>query len=138
TVCRDQRGGSEQRQAPLEPDDIMRSTADAALEGARAGARDRFPPVEGAPDLVDELLDLHTPRQLVALTAIMERIEADLRSAQVLAALRLAVLHALTRSSRLAPGAGRGGALRIASGHVRLPQATQWRERNPWLAFEEG
>ena len=68
----------------------------------------------------------------------MERIEADLRSAQVLAALRLAVLHALVPSSRLATGAGRGGALRIAGGHVRLPTTTQWRERNPWLAFEDG
>ena len=105
---------------------------------ARAWARDRFPVVDGAPDLVDELLDLHTPRQLVALTAIMDRIEADLRAAPVLAALRLALLHTLLPSSRLATGAGRGGALRVAGGHVRLPAATQWRERNPWLAFEEG
>jgi len=26
----------------------------------------------------------------------------------------------------------------VAGGHVRLPAAGQWRERNPWLAFEEG
>jgi hypothetical protein len=26
----------------------------------------------------------------------------------------------------------------VSGGHVRLPAATQWRERNPWLAFEEG
>jgi hypothetical protein len=137
TVCRDLRGGPEARHGALDIDDIERAHADADVATARAWARDRFPVVDGAPDLVDELLDLHTPRQLVALTAIMERIEADLRSAQVLAALRLAVLHALIPSSRLATGAGRGGALRIAGGHVRLPQATQWRERNPWLAFEE-
>ncbi len=61
TVCRDQRGGSEQRQAPLEPDDVARAMADADLEAARAWARDRFPVVERAPTLVDELLDLHTP-----------------------------------------------------------------------------
>jgi hypothetical protein len=67
----------------------------------------------------------------------MERIEADLRAAPVLAALRLALLHALIPSSRLATGAGRGGALRVAGGHVRLPAAKEWRERNPWLAFEE-
>jgi hypothetical protein len=137
TVCRDMRGGPEARHGALDIEDIERANADTDLPAARAWARDRFPIVDGAPDLVDELLDLHTPRQLVALTAIMERIEADLRSAQVLAALRLAVLHALVPSSRLATGAGRGGALRIAGGHVRLPQATQWRERNPWLAFEE-
>ena len=68
----------------------------------------------------------------------MERIEADLRAAPVLAALRLALLHALIPSSRLASGAGRGGALRVAGGHVRLPGTSQWRERNPWLAFEDG
>jgi hypothetical protein len=56
TVCRDQRGGSEQRQAPLEPDDVARSTADADLEAARSWARERFPIVEGAPSLVDELI----------------------------------------------------------------------------------
>lgn len=138
TVCRDLRGGSEARHGALDDDDVERANADADLPAARAWARDRFPVVDGAPELVDELLDLHTPRQLIALTAIMERIEADLRSAQVLAALRLAVLHALIPSSRLATGAGRGGALRIAGGHVRLPTTTQWRERNPWLAFEDG
>ena len=138
TVCRDQRGGSEQRQAPLEPDDVARAMADADLEAAQAWARDRFPVVERAPSLVDELLDLHTPRQLIAMTAIMERIEADLRAANVLAALRLALLHTLLPSSRLVGAAGRGGSLRVAGGHVRLPAATQWRERNPWLAFEDG
>ena len=137
TVCRDQRGGSEQRQAPLEPDDVARSLADADLDAARAWARDRFPAVEGAPALVDELLDLHTPRQLITLTAIMERIEGDLRAANVLAALRLALLHTLLPSSRLVGAAGRSGSLRVAGGHVRLPAATQWRERNPWLAFED-
>ena len=137
TVCRDQRGGSEQRQAPLEADDVARSSADADLEAALAWAHDRFPAVEGAPTLVDELLELHTPRQLIALTAIMERIESDLRAANVLAALRLSLLHALLPSSRLVGAAGRGGALRVAGGHVRLPTATQWRERNPWLAFED-
>ena len=137
TVCRDQRGGSEQREAPLEPDDVARSMADADLEAARAWAIERFPVVEGAPTLVDELLELHTPRQLIALTAIMERIETDLRAANVLAALRLSLLHALLPSSRLVGAAGRGGSLRVAGGHVRLPAATQWRERNPWLAFED-
>ncbi len=138
TVCRDMRGGSEARHGELDPEDIERAIKDPDGGASRAWARDRFPIVDGAPELVDELLDLHTPRQLLALTAIMERIEADLRAAPVLAALRLALLHALLPSSRLATGAGRGGALRVAGGHVRVPGAPQWRERNPWLAFEDG
>lgn len=140
TVCRDQRGGTEQRVAPLDPDDLRRALADPGLEAARVWIHDRFPPVDGAPTLVDELLDLHAPRQLVGLTAIMERIEGDLRAAPVLAALRLAVLHALLPASRLASGGGRAAGLKVAGGHVRLPSsvAERWRERNPWLAFEDG
>jgi hypothetical protein len=137
TVCRDQRGGSEHRQAPLDPDDLVRATIDPSSAGMRAMLRARFPDVTGAPDLPDELLTLHTPRQLVALGAILERIESDLRAAPVLAALRLALLHAILPSSRLATSPGRAGALRVAGGHVRPPSAVQWRERNPWLAFED-
>ncbi len=111
--------------------------ADVGEDEVRALIKARFPAVEGAPDLVDELLDLHTPRQLVGLAAIIERIETDLRAAPVLAALRLAFLHSLLPSSRLATAAGRTSTLRIAGGHVKLPGAEQWREKNPWLAFEE-
>jgi hypothetical protein len=137
TVCRDQRGGSEHRQAPLDPDDLARAMSDPGAAAMRAMLRARFPDVAGAPDLPDELLDLHTPRQLVGLGAILERIEADLRAATVLAALRLTLLHAILPSSRLATQPGRAGALRIAGGHVRPTTAAQWRERNPWLAFED-
>jgi hypothetical protein len=137
TVCRDQRGGSEQRQAPLDPEDQVRAVVDGGVDDARASLRDRFPTIDAAPTLVDEIIDLHTPRQLVALMAILERIELDLRAAPVLAALRLAFLHAILPSSRLATGGGRATNLRIAGGHVRLPATTQWRERNPWLAFED-
>lgn len=138
TVCRDQRGGTEARSGPLDPDDERRAAADPGLAEARTWAVDRFPSIDDAPTLVDELLDLHSPRQLVGLVAIMERIEGDLRAAPVLAALRLAVLHALLPASRLGTGGGRAAALRIAGGHVRRPPATVWHERNPWLAFEEG
>ena len=137
TVCRDQRGGSEHRQGPLDPDDLVRATIDPSSAGIRAMLRARFPDVTGAPDLPDELLALHTPRQLVGLGAILERIESDLRAAPVLAALRLALLHTILPSSRLATQPGRAGALRIAGGHVRPSHAAQWRERNPWLAFED-
>ncbi len=137
TVCRDQRGGSEHRQAPLDPDDLLRATIDPGSAAMSAMLRARFPEVGGAPDLPDELLALHTPRQLVGLGAILERIESDLRAAPVLAALRLALLHAILPSSRLATQPGRAGTLRIAGGHVRPSHAAQWRERNPWLAFED-
>ena len=137
TVCRDQRGGSEHRQSPLDPDDLARAMTDAGVAGTHALLRARFPDVAGAPDLPDELLALHTPRQLVGLGAILERIESDLRAAPVLAALRLTLLHAILPSSRLATQPGRASALRIAGGHVRPSSATQWRERNPWLAFED-
>ena len=137
TVCRDQRGGSEQRQGPLDDDDLVRASADVGAEAMRTMLRGRFPDVAGAATLPDELLDLHTPRQLVGLGAILERIEGDLRAAPVLAALRLTLLHAILPASRLATHPGRAAALRVAAGHVRPPTAPQWRERNPWLAFEE-
>jgi hypothetical protein len=138
TVCRDQQGGGEQRQAPLDEADLAKTTNVAGAGAARATLVDRFPVPEGAEGLADELLDLHTDRQLVALAAILERIEVDLRAAPIEAALRLAVLHAVLPSSRLAAHPGRVGTLRIAGGHVRLPGSGQWRERNPWLAFEDG
>jgi len=137
TVCRDQRGGSEQRQAPLDDDDLARAAGEGAADAMRAMLRARFPDIAGASTLPDELLDLHTPRQLVGLGAILERIESDLRAAPVLAALRLALLHAILPASRLATHPGRAAALRVAGGHVRPPTAVQWRERNPWLAFED-
>lgn len=137
TVCRDQRGETEIRQAPLDDDDLVRIGADVGADEVRALLKARFPAVDGAPDLVDELLDLHTPRQLVGLAAIIDRIETDLRAAPVLAALRLAFLHSILPASRLAMSPGRLATLRIAGGHVKLPGAEQWREKNPWIAFEE-
>ncbi|HEX7949887.1 MAG TPA: hypothetical protein VF494_06035 [Candidatus Limnocylindrales bacterium] len=137
TVCRDQRGGSDQRQGPLDDEDLARASIDVGAEAMRTMLRGRFPDIAGAPALPDELLDLHTPRQLVGLGAILERIEGDLRSAPVLAALRLTLLHAILPASRLATHPGRAAALRVGGGHVRPPTATQWRERNPWLAFED-
>ncbi|HEV8546721.1 MAG TPA: hypothetical protein VGQ64_10545 [Candidatus Limnocylindrales bacterium] len=138
-VCRGQRGGADQRTAPLDDDDLARAMAVSdEAETARGRLRDRFPTVDGAESLVDGLLDLHTPRQLIGLEAILERIEADLRAAPVLAALRLALLHSLLPASRLNGFPGRVGTLRIQGGRVRPPGTGQWRERNPWLAFEDG
>ena len=137
-VCRGQRGG-EQRSAPLDDLDLQRArTTPPDHDAARARLADRFPHVDGGAELVDSLLDLHTPRQLVGLEAILERIEGDLRAAPVEAALRLAFLHALLPASRLNGYPGRVGTLRIQAGRVRPPGAGQWRERHPWLAFEDG
>ena len=106
TVCRDKRGGGELREAELDPDDLVRATADVGAASVRARARRAVSAIDGAPELVDELLDLHSPRQLVGLAAIMARVEGDLR-APGLAALRLAVLDAILPASRLTTGPGR-------------------------------
>ncbi|HEU4918872.1 MAG TPA: hypothetical protein VFT20_03985 [Candidatus Limnocylindrales bacterium] len=138
-ICRGQRGGGDQRTAPLDAADHARAReVPEDAEIARARLRDRFPVVDSGDALVDGLLDLHTPRQLVGLEAILERIEGDLRAAPVEAALRLGFLHALLPASRLNGYPGRIGSLRIQAGKVRPPGAGQWRERNPWLAFEDG
>jgi hypothetical protein len=137
TVCRDQLGGGEMRQAPLDAEDLRRATAHIGADAARAKIGARFPKVPGAERLVDDMLDLHTPRQLVALAAILERIEGELRAAPLLAALRLALLHTILPASRLASGPGRVPSIRMAAGHVRLAHTTEFRERNPWFAFEE-
>jgi len=138
-ICRGQRGGGDQRTAPLDAADHARAReVPEDAEIARARLRDRFPVVDSGDALVDGLLDLHTPRQLVGREAILERIEGDLRAAPVEAALRLGFLHALLPASRLNGYPGRIGSLRIQAGKVRPPGAGQWRERNPWLAFEDG
>jgi hypothetical protein len=137
-VCRGARGG-EQRSADIDDADRERARAiPDGLDAVRARLRDRFPFVEGSADLADRLLDLHTSRQLVGLEAILDRIESDLRAAPVEAALRLGFLHALLPASRLNGYPGRIGTLRIQGGRVRPPGSGQWRERNPWLAFEDG
>jgi hypothetical protein len=136
-VCRAQLGGAELRQAPVDASDIARVDDPEAAE-ARARLIDRFPVLDGGEDLPAELLDLHTPRQLSALAAILDRVEGDLRAAPIGAALRLAFLHAVGPSSRLATSPGRVAPLRIVDGHARPPGGAHWRERNPWVAFEDG
>src|SRR4029077_14615295 len=84
------------------------------------------------------VLDLHTDRQLVGLAAILTRIEGDLRAAPGESALRLALLHALLPASRLGLGGQRIASIRIAAGTIKSTQPDPWRERNPWLAFEDG
>jgi hypothetical protein len=137
-VCRGQRG-SNQRTADVDQADLARArTVPDDHAATRARLRDRFPVLDAGIGLIDGLLDLHTPRQLAGLEAILERIEGDLRAAPVEAALRLAFLHALIPASRLNGHPHRSGTLRIQAGHVRPPSPGAWRERNPWLAFEDG
>jgi hypothetical protein len=138
TVCRDQVGGADQRHGAIDEADLTRIAATDPRGPAWRVIRDRFPTVDGDDALVEGLLDLHTPRQLLGLQAILERIEGDLRSAPVEAAMRLALLHALLPASRLNGYPGRIANLRISGGRIRLPAGGQWRERNPWLAFEDG
>ncbi|MHB8672373.1 MAG: hypothetical protein ACYDAK_01680 [Candidatus Limnocylindrales bacterium] len=137
-ICRDQVGGGEQRHAPVDDDDLARAAPTEPSLLARRLLRDRFPTLDGHDALVDQILDLHTPRQLEGLHAVLERIDADLRSASVEAALRLSLLHAILPASRLNGFPGRIANLRIHGGRVKLPSGEQWRERNPWLAFEDG
>ena len=48
SVCRDQRGGSELRQAPLDADDLKRVDADVGADAMRASLLARFPAIDGA------------------------------------------------------------------------------------------
>lgn len=139
TYCRDQVGGGELRHATTDADDLHRAEDEPdGFDGARAELRSRFPVHAGREDLTDQILGLYTPRSLVALHAILRRIEGDLRASSVEAALRLAFIHTLLPASRLNGYPGRMAGLRIVGGRVRGPSARQWRERDPWLLFEEG
>ncbi len=138
TFCRDQVGGGEQRHAPVDHADVERAAIAEPHGHAWRLLHERFPTLDGNDGLVDQLLDLHTPRQLVGLAAILERLDGDLRAAPVDAALRLALLHALLPASRMSGYPGRVATLRISNGKVKLPTGSQWRERNPWIAFEDG
>jgi hypothetical protein len=137
-TCRAQQGGPELRHAPVDATDIERATPDLDISVPRRDIRDRFPLLDGRETLADDLADLQTPRQLVYLHAILQRIETDLRAPQVEAALRLALAEAVLPASRLAASGGRVATLRIAGARVKPPALAEWRERNPWVAFEDG
>ncbi|HXQ95380.1 MAG TPA: hypothetical protein VN800_00520 [Candidatus Acidoferrales bacterium] len=137
-TCRDQVGGGEQRTAATEEADVARARdapgADANLDRLLS----RYAVVPGLEGLPGQLLALYTPRTLGALGALVDRLDNDLRAAPVEAALRLALLHAVLPASKLNSYPGRVAALRISNGRVRPTGGRQWRERNPWLLFEDG
>jgi hypothetical protein len=99
--------------------------------------RARFPVLDGRDELVEELLDLYTPRNLYALHAIGEKIDTELRDASTAAAMKLALAACLLPASRLNGYPGRVASLRIAAGHVRQPASRHQREVNVWRAFED-
>ncbi len=138
TVCRDQQGGEEAREAPVDDDDRALAIAPVGADKLRTALALRFPVPDGHEELPEQLVALHTDRQLVGLGVILERIEDELRAEPVEAALRLAFLHAILPASRLATRHGRAASLRISGGRVRRGPAGHWVERNPWLAFEDG
>jgi hypothetical protein len=135
SFCKSHAKGVEQRVEPVDEKDVETAHAMDARPPAWAALRQRFPePAE----LADELLALYTPRTLTAIDAIVTRLETDLKAAPVDAGMRLGLVHALLSLSRLNAYPGRVGSLRIRHGKVQKPSAGAWRERNPWLAFEEG
>lgn len=137
-LCRDQQNRPEHQAVEPAPSDIERATRDVGAADVRVRLRERFPVPDGGDGLVESILGLHTDRQVVGLAAILARIEGELRAAPVESALRLAFLHAVLPASRLGLGSARMPSLRIAGGTVRSVIPERWRERNPWLAFEDG
>ena len=98
---------------------------------------DRFPVLDDRTELVEELLDLFTPRNLYALHAIGSKIESELRDPATVATMRLALAVCLLPASRLNGYPGRVASLRISGGHVRQPASRHQREVNVWRAFEQ-
>ena len=98
--------------------------------------RDRFPVLDGRSELVDELLDLYTPRNLYALQTIANKIDAEFREPSLAAVFRLALAACLLPGSRLNGYPGRVASLRITGGHVRQPASRHQREVNVWRLFE--
>jgi hypothetical protein len=135
--CHQQSGGPELLHTDPTQEDLTAAAFSAVPEALRNRLRDRFPVPRPDHRLVEQLLDLHSPRQLFGLGAILEGIESDARSAPLTAALRLAFIGAVDSAGRLNAYRGRPATLRIANGAVRMPAAHAWRERNPWSAFEE-
>jgi hypothetical protein len=98
--------------------------------------RDRFPVLDGRTELVEELLDLFTARNLYALQTIANKIDAELRDPALAAVFRLALAACLLPASRLNGYPGRVASLRISGGHVRQPASRYQREANVWRLFE--
>ena len=135
--CRGQFGGPDLRHADPEQGDLDLAVAAEPRGAVWDALRKRFPVPPPDHPLPDQLLALHTPRQLLGLHAILEQIDGEPPPAPITAALRVAFLQTVLVASRLNSHPGRMAALRISHGSVKPPTGRHWRERNPWLAFEE-
>ncbi|RPH36637.1 MAG: hypothetical protein EHM90_01530 [Chloroflexi bacterium] len=98
--------------------------------------QDRFPVLDERREVVEELLDLYTSRNLYALQAIANKIDAEFRDQPLAAVFRLALAGCLLPASRLNGYPGRVASLRISGGHVRQPASRHHREVNVWRLFE--
>ncbi len=121
----------------VRPDPLTVAAADGVRQSpAYQDLRSRFPVLDGREDLVDEMLDLFTPRNLYAIHAILSKIDGELRDSPAAAVMKLALAACLLPASRLNGYPGRVASLRISGGHVRQPASRHQREVNLWQAFE--
>ena len=138
TVCRDQRGGS---RAATGAARCRRPAPRHGRRRCRGDARDAARPVPGDPRRREPARRAARP----AHRPPARRPRRDHRTDRGRPACRTRPRRPPPRASstRSCPPAGsatgRAGprALRVSSGHVRPPTGTQFRERNPWLAFED-
>ena len=136
--CHEQLGGAALRSADPTLGDIRLAQSIPASGDVREAMRRRFPAPRPTHPLVDQLIDLHTPRQLLGLHAILTRMDAEDRLGALTATLRVALLHAIILASRLNVSQGKPAPLRISNGFLKVPAAREWHELNPWVAFESG
>ena len=136
-TCNEQIGGRDLRHADPEQGDLVLSIAVEPRGAVWATLRKRFPVPPPDHPLPDQLLALHTPRQLVGLQAILERIDGESGPTPITSALRIAFLQTVLVASRLNSSPGRMAAVHISRGSVKAPAGRRWREWNPWSAFEE-
>jgi hypothetical protein len=122
----------------VRPDPVPVAAADGIRQSPQyTELRARFPVLDGRDDLVEEVLDLFSPRNLYALHLIGAKIESELHDTGTAAAMKLALAACLLPASRLNGYPGRVASLRITGGHVRQPASRHQREVNVWRAFEE-
>ena len=102
TVCRDQLGGSEHRQAPLDADDRRRATTDVGVDAARGDPRAPSPtsPARSRPTSCSTSI----PHASSSPCRPSGAIESDLRAAPVLTALRLTLPMPCCRPAAWPPG----------------------------------
>jgi hypothetical protein len=134
-TCHEKQGGPELRRAEALGSDLTLAESIPSSSPVREALRQRFPAPRPTHPLVDAIVDLHTPRQLVGLHAILTAVEGEERIGSMTATLRLVLLHAVLLASRLNVGHDRPAPIRISGGELTVPNARLWRERNPVAAF---